>query len=352
MRAHYLLAAGAALVAATACQPVRTSSAGGAQRLDPSAPVARMTGAVITAGELDEAVKGALRQLENDYNERIYKTRRGTLEQLVIEKLVEGKAKAENLDPDEYVAREVRKKVAEPSDGEIRNLYDRAVAGGQKLPPYDDKVKAGIASYMKESMEREAVMAWTEELKKEAKVEILLPEYEAPKVDVAAVGPSRGPAAAPITIVEFSDFECPYCAGAEATVKDLLAAYPDKIRLVYRDFPLPNHKQAPKASEAAHCADDQGKYWEMHGKLFAANGKLAVTDLKGYARELGLDGARFDRCLDSGEKAKVVASHRKAGEEAGVNGTPAFFINGRLISGAQPLDAFKKLVDKELAPKK
>ena len=90
----------------------------------------------------------------------------------------------------------------------------------------------------------------------------------------------------------------------------------------------------------------------LHWLRVAANGKLAVTDLKGYARELGLDGARFDRCLDSGEKAKVVASHRKAGEEAGVNGPPAFFVNGRMISGAQPLDAFKKLVDKELGLKK
>jgi protein-disulfide isomerase len=135
-------------------------------------------------------------------------------------------------------------------------------------------------------------------------------------------------------------------------VKDLLDAYPGKIRLVYRDFPLPNHKQAPKAAEAAHCAEDQGKYWEMHAKLFASEGKLAPTDLKGYAREVGLDGPRFDRCLESGEKAKVVDSHRKAGEEAGVSGTPAFFVNGRLISGAQPLEAFRAIVDKELGLKK
>jgi protein-disulfide isomerase len=135
-------------------------------------------------------------------------------------------------------------------------------------------------------------------------------------------------------------------------VKDLLDAYPGKIRLVYRDFPLPNHKQAPKASEAAHCADDQGKFWEMHAKLFAADGRLALADLKGYAREVGLDGARFDRCLESGEKAKVVDSHRKAGEEVGVTGTPAFFVNGRLLSGAQPLENFKALVDKELGIKR
>jgi protein-disulfide isomerase len=137
-------------------------------------------------------------------------------------------------------------------------------------------------------------------------------------------------------------------------VKDLLELekYKGKIRLVYRDYPLPNHNLAPKAAEAAHCADDQGKYWEMHGKLFASSPKLEVNDLKAYARELKLDEGRFSKCLDSGEKAKVVEGHAKAGSEAGVRGTPAFFINGRLISGAQKLEAFTAVIDAELAAKK
>jgi len=350
MRTRNLIA-GVALVLAAACQPARTSSAGGPQKTDPAAPVARMATGLITAGELEEQVKAEVRKLETEHQERLFEIRRNALEGMIVKKVVEAKAKAENLTAEEYAAREVLKKVAEPTDEEIRNLYDRAVAGGEKLPPLD-KVKVEISRFIKQQKSREAAMAWYEELKKEAKVEVLLPAYEPPKVEVSAVGPSKGPAGAPITIVEFSDFECPYCSRAEQTVQDLLAAYPGKIRLVYRDFPLPNHKLAPKASEAAHCADDQGKYWDMHGKLFASDGKLAVTDLKSYAREIGLDGARFDRCLESGEKAKVVESHRKAGDEVGVTGTPAFFINGRLLSGAQPLDAFKAIVDKELGIKK
>jgi protein-disulfide isomerase len=345
------LVAGAALVLAAACQPARTASAGGPQKLDPQAPVARMASGTITAGELEELVKGDLRKMETEHQERVYETRRSALESLIVKRLVEAKAKAENLSAEEYAQREVLKKVGEPTDEEIRNLYERAVAGGQKLDPLD-KVKPAIANYIKQGKAREVALAWYNELKKEAKVEILLPEFEPPKVEVPAVGPARGPAGAPITIVEFSDYECPYCSRAEQTVKDLLAAYPGKIRLVYRDFPLPNHKLAPKASEAAHCADDQGKFWEMHDKLFSAEGKLAVTDLKGYAREIGVDGPRFDRCLESGEKAKVVESHRKAGDEAGVSGTPAFFINGRMLSGAQPLEAFRAIVDKELGVKK
>jgi protein-disulfide isomerase len=350
MRTRNLIA-GAALVLAAACQPARTSTACGPQPLDANVPVARMASGTVTAGELDQLVKGELRKMEAEYQERVYETRRNALESIVVKRLVEAKAKAENLSAEEFAQREVLKRVPEPTDEEIRSLYDRAAAGGEKLPPLD-KFKPDLARFIKQQKAREVAMGWYEELKKEAKVEILLPVYEPPKVEVAAVGPSTGPSNAPVTIVEFSDFECPYCVKAEATVKDLLAAYPGKIRLVYRDYPLPNHKQAPKAAEAAHCADDQGKYWEMHAKLFAAEGKLAPTDLKGYAREIGLDGPRFDRCLESGEKAKVVESHRKAGEEVGVSGTPAFFVNGRLISGAQPLENFKALVDKELGVRK
>jgi len=345
------LLAGAALALVAACQPARTTTASGPQPLPPGTPVARMAGGMITAGELDALVMGDLRKLENDYQERVYETRRNALETIIIKRLVAEKAKAENISAEEYAKREVLKKIPEPTDEEIRNLYDRAVAGGEKLPPLD-KFKPDLANFIKSQKAREVAMAWYDELKKEAKVEILLPAWEPPKVEVAAVGPAKGPATAPVTIVEFSDFECPYCEKAEKTVKDLLEAYPGKIRLVYRDYPLPSHRLAPKAAEASHCADDQGKYWEMHDKLFAAGGKLAVTDLKGYARELGLDGPRFDRCLESGEKAKVVESHRKAGEEVGVTGTPAFFVNGRLLSGAQPLEAFIAIVDKELGIQK
>jgi protein-disulfide isomerase len=112
------------------------------------------------------------------------------------------------------------------------------------------------------------------------------------------------------------------------------------------------HAQAPKASEAALCAEEQGKYWEMHDKLFANQQKLEVPALKGYAKDLGLKTSKFDKCLDSGEKAKVVDESRKAGEALGVNGTPAFFINGLMLSGAQPIEAFKAIIDGELAPKK
>lgn len=339
---------GAVAALAAACQSPRPAQpAAPQQKENPSAPVARIGGQAITAGELDELVKGDLKRLEQQYQEQQYQLRRQGLESIIRRKVFEARAKTQNVTPDELVNKEVVEKVPEPTDAEVRALYDAAKAGGQQLPPLE-QVKPDIVRYVKNQKAQGELAAYYDKLKKEANVEVLLPAYVPPKVAVEATGPSKGPQDAPITIVEFSDYQCPFCVRAEPTVKEVLAAYPGKVRLVHRDYPLPSHDLAPKAAEAAHCAGDQQKYWEMHDRLYAANGKLAVAELKTYAKEVGVDQAKFDKCLDSGEKATLVAFHQKAGEEAGVTGTPAFFVNGRLISGAQPLDAFKAVIDEEL----
>ncbi len=344
------IALAAALAAAIACQSPRSAQPGQAQKQDPSTPVAKIGGKTVTAGELDGAVKKDLAQLEQKYQEQKYELRRNQLESMLRQRAFDERAKAKGVTREELVNKEVAGKIPEPSDDEIRALYERAKAGGQQLPPLE-QVKSDIARFIKNQKGQAALSEYYDQLKKEMDIQVLLPPYEAPKVSVDAIGPTKGPATAPITIVEFSDYECPYCVRAEPTVKDLIAAYPGKIRLVYRDYPLPMHSKAPKAAEAAHCAADQGKYWEMHDKLFAASGKLDVADLKAAARDVGIDGGKFDQCLESGEKAKVVEMHRKAGDDAGVSGTPAFFINGRPLAGAQPLEAFRAVVDQELKGK-
>ncbi len=338
---------GALALAAAACQSPRpTPAATPDAATGKNAPVARIDGKVLTADELDRSIRNELAEME----QKTYDLRKQALDALVNERLVEQKAKASGKDPKEWFRGEVMAKVPEPTEEEVRALYERAKSEQKDLPPFD-KLKEQIVNYVKQQKGQAVASQYLEQLRAESKVEILLPAYLPPKVEVAAIGPSKGPENAPITIVEFSDFQCPYCARAEPTVKDLLELekYKGKIRLVFRDYPLEFHKLAPKAAEAAHCAGDQGKYWEMHGRLFAGTPKLELTDLKAYAREIQLDAGRFDKCLDSGEKAKVVQEHFKAGAEAGVRGTPAFFINGRLISGAQPLEAFKTIIDAELA---
>jgi protein-disulfide isomerase len=131
-----------------------------------------------------------------------------------------------------------------------------------------------------------------------------------------------------------------------------LSTYGDRIRLVYREYPLPNHQNARPSSEAAQCANEQGKFWPYHDKLFANQQQLGAINLKQYAMDLGLDAARFNSCVDSHKYKAVVDADIQAGQEAGVDGTPAFFINGRMISGAQPFEAFKKIIDEEIELKK
>jgi protein-disulfide isomerase len=341
-------------LALAACQSPRSVQPGApaqAQQLNPQAPVAKVGSQTITAGQLDESVKKDLKQLDQQYQEQVYELKRRALEQMIQKQVFEAKAKVAGVSIDELIDREVVQKLPEPGEAEIKALYDGAVAQGQKLPPMD-QVKPSIVRFIKNQKGQEVLAKYYEGLRKDMGVQVLLPAYLPPKVEVAATGPAQGPESAPVTIVEFSDFQCPYCVKAEPTVKEVVAAYPGKVRLVYRDYPLPGHPLAPKAAEAAHCAGDQGKYWQMHDRLFAAGGKLEVESLKGYAKEVGLDATKFDACLDSGEKASVVASNKKAGDDAGVNGTPAFFINGRLISGAQPAEAFKQVIDAELTAKK
>jgi protein-disulfide isomerase len=337
-----------AALGALACTPTAPTQADAKAKpdADPNAPVARIGGQVVTAKELDEFAKAQLQQLDQQYQEQRSQLRRQGLDSLIVKKLVEAKAGGKPVE--EFLQAELMDKVPEPTPAEVRKVYDDAKGQGRELPPFD-QVKDSIVRYLKQQKAQGALAAYVEKLKADAKVEILLAAYRPPKVTVEAKGPSKGPPNAPITIVEFSDFQCPYCSRAEGVVAEVLRAYPDKIRLHYRDYPLPNHADAPKAAEAAHCAGDQGKYWEMHAKLFANQPSLDVKSLKGYAKALGLDTARFDKCLDSGEKAAIVEEGKKAGTAAGVNGTPAFFVNGVLISGAQPFEAFKTIIDEELA---
>jgi protein-disulfide isomerase len=170
-------------------------------------------------------------------------------------------------------------------------------------------------------------------------------------VEVEAKGPARGPANALVTIVEFSDFQCPYCSREVPVIERVMKDYDGKVRLVFRHYPLDFHPFAQKAAEAGACAQDQGKFWELHDKMFTNQNKLGVDDLKGYAKSLGMDPSKFDQCLDSGEKKALVEEDMKAGSAAGVSGTPAFFINGVFINGAQPYEQIKQAVDRELKKK-
>ena len=163
--------------------------------------------------------------------------------------------------------------------------------------------------------------------------------------------PIKGKKDAPVTIIEFSDFQCPYC---EKFYSQALPSIEDKyiktgkVKIIYRDFPLSFHKNAQKSAEASECADEQGKFWEYHNKLFENQNSLAVDNLKQYAKDLGLDAAKFNECLDSGRMANEVQKDLNDGLSYGVSGTPSFFINGVALVGAQPFAAFQQIIEQEL----
>ena len=162
--------------------------------------------------------------------------------------------------------------------------------------------------------------------------------------------PSWGPKDAKVTIVEFSDFQCPYCSRVVPTLKQVVEAYDGQVRLVFRQFPLRSiHPQAQKAAEASLCAADQGKFWEMHDAMFADQRQLTDDSLKAKAQALGMDAEGFNQCLDSGQYAAAVQADLDAGQAVGVSGTPAMFINGRFASGALPYDQLAAMVEQELA---
>jgi protein-disulfide isomerase len=301
----------------------------------------------VTYGELTGRIGAPLADLEKKKADLL---KRG-LEGYIIEKLVQAEAKKRGMaNEDALLKAEVEDKVAQPSDNDIQKLYDQAKSGGQ-LPPEVtiDQVRPEIVKHLTDQSKREKAQALFNDLKAKAEMQILLPEK---RVQVAATGPAKGPESAPITIVEFSDFQCPFCSRANAAVDEVVKTYGDKVRVVFRHFPLSFHQDAPKAAEASMCAADQNKFWEYHDKLFANQQALKVDDLKKAAADLGLDTARFNECLDSGKKAEIVKKDLEDGTKAGVTGTPAFFINGLALSGAVPAEEFKAIIDAELKKKK
>ena len=176
------------------------------------------------------------------------------------------------------------------------------------------------------------------------------PDTKIYKVD-AGNAPSKGPKSAPVQIVEFSDFQCPFCGRVVPTIKQIEDKYGDKVRISFRNFPLPFHNNAQAAAEAGAAANAQGKFWQMHDKMFANQQALDRASLEKYAGEIGLDVGKFKSDLDSGKYKDVVNKDMEYAKTVNVNGTPAFFINGHFINGAMPFESFAQVIDAELQKK-
>ena len=321
--------------------PATASPAAAAACEDPATPVARYGGKVLTLKEVDAQLAPQLKQLDKQKLE----LRQQGAEQLVVQALVREEAAKVGQTEDAFLKAAVDDKLTPPPEDQIKKVFED---NKSKMPPGStvDSMREQIISFLQQDARRKLALETFASLKKKAGYQLLLEE---PRVVVEAKGPSRGPADAKVTIVEFSDFECPYCSRAEESVTQVLEKYAGKVRVVYRHFPLSFHPHAQKAAEAAACAEAQGKFWEMHKQLFANQQKLGVEELKAHAAAVGLDAPKFAACLDGATTKAQVDADQKAGADLGVNGTPAFFINGKVLSGAQPFEAFQQIIDAELA---
>jgi protein-disulfide isomerase len=303
-------------------------------------PVATVAGQPISRADLEKHTKAKLIEIDNER----YEALREGLDELIASELIKLEAKARGITQQALEQQEIEAKAAAPTDAEIQQVYD---ANKEQLNDTLENVKGRIVEYLKAYKTEERRSAFVEELKGKYKTAVLL---RPPVVEVDTAGrPQRGGGAnAPVTIIAFSDYECPFCKRAEGAVAQVLKTYGNKVRYVHRDFPLPMHPHARPAAEAAGCANSQGKFWEYHDKLFASD-DLGTEKLQAMATEVGLDRAKFDDCLSKQPFEAAIEKDIADGTTVGVTGTPAFFINGRMLSGAQPFENFKEVIDDELA---
>jgi protein-disulfide isomerase len=271
-----------------------------------------------------------------------YLAQHQVLEKLIDQAVLGQQARKEGVSVEELLRRHIKQKIKDPSDEALRVYY----LGLQTDQPYE-AVRPKIIDHIRKLEEHKLVGKYVDTLRAKDSIRIALqPPHE--QVAVGAT-PAIGSPNAPVTVIEFADYQCPYCRGMEPSVTKLREQFKGRIRYAYRDFPLPMHPYAQKAAEATRCAANQGKFWPYHDRLFVGDGnQLDVPDLKTIARELKLDTKQFDECLDSGKEKSAVEADATQGKELGVTGTPTFFINGYLISGSVSYDSLREMVQQQL----
>ena len=253
-------------------------------------------------------------------------------------------AKRRGIAPEQLIRDEVQARTPEVTDDEVTAFMTQ---NRSRLPRGDEaELRVRVRDHLRRQQAEQQQQAFVDTLRARTPVTLMFPPRVPVKTDR---GYSRGPADAPVVIVEFSDFQCPFCKTVVGTVKQAMDRYPGKVRWIFRDFPIAGlHPEAPKAHEAARCAGAQGKFWEYHDLLFERSPRMRPEDLKQYAADLKLDEAAFAQCLDESRFAAAVAADIEEGANLGITGTPIFYVNGRALVGAQPLSAFQRAIEGEL----
>jgi protein-disulfide isomerase len=305
--------------------------------------LATVDGKAITRGEVESALGVTLAKLE----EQAYQLRKQQVDELIADRLIAAEAKRRGTSVDAIVAQEITAHVAPVTEADV----DAFIVANRSRIPGDPKALTGqIRAYLEHQRTTERRTAFVNTLRQKASVAVHLAPPPVFRAQVESDGfPTRGAKEAPVTIVEFSDFHCPYCRAVQPTLTQLLQKYPGKVRLVYRHLPLDGlHPQARRVAEASWCADQQQKFWAFHDQVYAAGPDGSDAALTRLATASGLDMGQYESCMASGQARASVQKDLDEGSAHGLTGTPGFFVNGRPLTGNQPLSAFTAIIDEEL----
>ncbi len=306
--------------------------------------LATIDGRPVTVSDLEDSIGDQLAQMEYKYKTQRYQIMADALKNVVRDRVLEEEAASQGMSREELIE-SVTDGKGSVTDEDVAEWYrqNRARAGNRPL----EEMSAQIKQYLLRVGPEQAVEEYAQELVEQRNVVYLLEPLRANFSTEDS--PTYGPEDAPVTVVEFSDFECGYCRRVVGTLDQVKENYGDQVRIVFRQFPLQNHSHAQKAAEASLCANDQGKFWPMHDLLFTEQDRLDVASLEKKADRIGLDRARFDDCLASSRHAEKVRRDLKEGASVGVSGTPSLFVNGvNVPGGAGSYETLSQAIDDEL----
>lgn len=302
---------------------------------------AEVNGKQITSAMIEDALKPAIHSAQTN----IYRLRKQQLDLRVNDLLLGQEAQKRQVTPNALINAEIEVKLKPVTEADARTFYEQ---NRERINGNFAQLKNQIVEYLNQQQQQQLSADFAEKLRRAASLQLFLREPPAPVYEIATDDqPSKGVPSAPVTVVEFTDFQCPHCATFQSVLERIVREYGDRVRLVVRDFPLQQHTDAFKAAEAAEAAREQGRYWEYAALLFANQQALGVAQLKEYATRLGLDRAKFDAALDSGRFAASVARDVSDANRVGVNATPTFFVNGRPVEDLD-YESLKAAIDAAL----
>lgn len=298
----------------------------------------------VSNAELQDGIESELYEAES----KVFEIKFNKLKSLLLQKYIDKDSRKQGLSNDEFLEKYIASNVV-ISDKEIDAFIKDQNIPAEHINP---QVREKIKSYLEMERKKEAVDKWLAEQTKKTPVEVYIAKPRRPTFEVnVGNAPFAGGKDAKVTIVEFSDFQCPFCAKGADLLKDIKKKYGNKVKVVFKNFPLPFHNHAEKAAVAGLCANEQSvdQFWKMHDAMFANQEALDEAGLKNTAKKIGLKMDQFEKCLSENKYLAQVKADMEDGKKAKVKSTPTFFINGQVINGAQPMEVFAEAIDEELA---